>query len=63
LKECREFGWFQRDGAPCNPDEPGACEDLNRLAAGAVWDKEKKRWVRKRQPKKNKTKKHKVVAV
>ncbi len=52
IAECREFGWWaQFRGAeglgfvPCAPDAPGAREDLNRLAADAVWSREQTRWV------------------
>ena len=50
--ECREFGWFtrQEEGhgwVPCQPGEPGATEDFNRLHATAVWDPRKKRFVRR----------------
>jgi len=51
--ECREFGWYAKRNIggpgwePCQPDEPGAHPDLNRLHIEAVWDRERKRWVRK----------------
>jgi hypothetical protein len=50
--ECRQFGWFARleEGrgwVPCQPGEPGAIEDLNRLHAAALWDPRKKRFVLK----------------
>jgi hypothetical protein len=53
--ECREFGWYatiNRIGhgpswVSCQPDEPGACLDLNRLRVDARWDRRQKRWVRK----------------
>jgi len=50
VKECREFGWYARmtsDGwVRCEKTDPGASEDLNRLAVFAEWDREKGRWVR-----------------
>jgi hypothetical protein len=40
-------GWVS-----CNPDVPGSTSDLNRLAAEAIWDRERKCWVRKEANKK-----------
>jgi hypothetical protein len=48
--ECREYGlWARRnpDGPgyiPCGPDDPGAGEDLNTLAAAGTWNREKQRF-------------------
>ncbi len=49
--ECREYGlWSKLDPdrgwVPCRPDEPGAYEDLLRLGAESLWDRERRRWVR-----------------
>ena len=43
VTECNEFGWFAKlvpgvGWQPCDADEPGAMEDLNRLAMEAEWD-------------------------
>jgi hypothetical protein len=51
VAECQEFGWFSRltpgkGWMPCEADEPGAVEDLNRLHTEARWDREEKRFVR-----------------
>jgi hypothetical protein len=51
VAECREFGWFARlvpgrGWVPCEADEEGAVEDLNRLHVEAVWDRAAKRFVR-----------------
>lgn len=47
--ECREFGWYAKHTpigwTPCDKDDPEACEDLNRLAIDAVWDKTQGRYV------------------
>lgn len=50
VKECQEFGWYCKmsNGAgwvPCDRDEPGATEDLNRLYTDAVWNAELGRFV------------------
>lgn len=55
VAECREFGWYgrwagERLSGPwsrCGPGEPGATEDLNRLASEqeARWDRKQRRWV------------------
>jgi hypothetical protein len=44
--------WAKRNPAgpgyiPCGPDDPGAGPDLNRLVMEAVWDRRRKRFVRK----------------
>jgi hypothetical protein len=50
-RECREFGWFAKRNwggvgwVPCEPDEPGAIPDLNRLHTEATWSRKLKRWV------------------
>jgi hypothetical protein len=52
-RECRAFGWWaKRDPAgpgyvPCGPDDPEAEPDLNRLRKEAVWDRGRKRFLRK----------------
>jgi hypothetical protein len=50
-RECQEFGWFVRrtlvGRIPCRPDQPGAVEDLDRLYRDAVWDRARRRFVRK----------------
>lgn len=48
--ECREFGWYSKmepgqGWVPCDKDEPGAHENLNRLAIDAVWSKEQGRYI------------------
>jgi hypothetical protein len=49
--ECVEFGWYAKLVAggwvSCDPDDPGAQPDLNRLHRDAKWDRKLKRWVRK----------------
>jgi hypothetical protein len=45
--ECREFGWYAREGKgwePCGADDPGARPDFNRLVLEAVWDRAARRW-------------------
>jgi len=51
-EECREFGWYAKlvlgmGWIPCKAEELGASPDLNRLHAEAVWNKKKKRFVRR----------------
>jgi hypothetical protein len=43
-------GWYSRmvpgkGWIPCEKDDPGASEDLNRLRVHAVWDADKQRFV------------------
>jgi len=55
--ECVEFGWFVKKGepvvpgalfswVPCSKTDPERWPDLNKLNAEAVWDKEKRRFVK-----------------
>lgn len=49
--ECQEFGWYARLVAgrgyvPCEPTEPGAVADENRLLGNAVWDADAGRFVK-----------------
>ena len=49
--ECQDLGWYARlepgktGWHTCDQDDPGAHEDLNRLAQLANWDRKTKRWV------------------
>jgi hypothetical protein len=48
--ECREFGWYAklvpgRGWVPCDPDEPGARPNVNRLLTEATWDRKRGRFV------------------
>jgi hypothetical protein len=57
VAECQEFGWYARlvPGAgwvSCDPGEPGATEDLNRLHVEATWDRFEKRFVLRPEPEK-----------
>jgi len=51
LRECRDNGLWCRwvDGArkPCDKDDPGASEDLNRLSVACRWDPDEKKFVRR----------------
>ena len=53
VAECREFGWYAKripgiDGyVPCDKNDIGADEDLNRLRIDAIWDKKQKRFILK----------------
>ena len=47
--ECREFGLYSKlvigvGWVPCDKDEPGASENLNRLYDDCYWDKEAQRF-------------------
>jgi hypothetical protein len=47
--ECRLYGLWSKWGPPwirCEPDDPGAGEDLNRLTSEYAWDKVKRTWVK-----------------
>src|SRR5262249_18838244 len=52
-RECREFGWWTKPNLagpgymPCEPDDPEAGPDLNRLRRDAVWDGRQTRFRRK----------------
>jgi hypothetical protein len=52
VAECLEYRWFAKrvQGVPgwvsCSADDPDASLDINRLYVDAVWDREKKRFVR-----------------
>jgi hypothetical protein len=55
IAECREFGWYAgvlpgSGWGPCSPTDEGAIADINRLIRDAVWDRGKRRWVRKGPP-------------
>lgn len=41
---------LSRRWVSCDKTDPGASEDLNRLATEAVWDRENRRRVRHKQP-------------
>lgn len=47
--ECSEFGWFVTQGpqgrVPCNPSDPDAEPDLNRVHLQARWDRLNKQFV------------------
>jgi hypothetical protein len=48
--ECLEFGWYAKlvkghGWVPCDRDEPGATEDLDRLHVEAKWDCDQRRFV------------------
>jgi hypothetical protein len=49
--ECEEFGWYSKPGPrgwqSCDPSEPEAMPDLNRLVKDARWDRVQKRFVKK----------------
>ena len=52
IAECREFGWYAKmvpgvGWVSCGADEPGAAEDLNRLAMEAEWDPLQMRFIPK----------------
>lgn len=54
VAECREFGWYcvMRPGegwVRCGKDDPGATEDLNRLAWDAIWDSKTRTWNKKKE--------------
>src|SRR5205823_2719377 len=41
--ECREFGWWCKP----SPDDPEGGPDLNRLRKEGIWDRQRKRFIRK----------------
>ena len=49
--ECREYGLYARrvpglrGWTPCDKDDEGATEDLNRLIIEGTWDSKRQRWV------------------
>ena len=50
LAECREYGFWAKlvkgkGWVPCDRDEQGATEDLNRLVVTCKWDRNKLRFV------------------
>jgi len=50
ISECREFGWYAKlvEGqgwVPCNKNDEGAKENLNRLYTDAVWSPKLGRFV------------------
>jgi hypothetical protein len=52
LRECRKFGWYARrvkgkGWLDCDKTDEGAQPNLNRLVYDAVWDREKKQYVRR----------------
>ncbi len=52
IAECMEFGWYAKltpgvGWVPCDAEEPGAMEDLNRLAMEAEWDPLGMRYIKK----------------
>jgi hypothetical protein len=49
--ECREYGWYtvlvpEEGWVSCPKGTPGATEDLSRLVAEGVWDRETRRFER-----------------
>ena len=48
-EECREFGWYAKacpgGWVPCDPEDPKAIPDLNRLYSDARYDRNKRRFV------------------
>ena len=52
-RECAEYGWYARLGSDskwtrCQPDDPEASPDLTRLVTEGRWDRDKKRWVKRK---------------
>src|SRR5678815_2525340 len=52
VAECREYGWYskfdqEKGWLICDKDDPGAQEDLNRLAVFCDWDQERQRYVKR----------------